>query len=217
MFNGSYRIRPWNLVIYNALLLTPMISSSFDFLLQLELENFYFYQWKMSISVFKLFYSHYMRVKESDMGFRVCEWSSGENQFSPVTSLRFLNYRWWPIPHFSGIYFVCICEHICLTGYNELFLGKSIKIAINFYTKASSRNCVVIDYSFCQAARVVSEKTSFSCCSTQICKGLIEIPSHPSSIKIVKIEVARFKYYFPTRTFSKTQFQMLAEISFRLL
>ena len=90
MFNGSYRIRPWNLVIYNALLLTPMISSSFDFLLQLELENFYFYQWKMSISVFKLFYSHNMRVKESDMGFRVCEWSSGENQFSPVTWLSFL-------------------------------------------------------------------------------------------------------------------------------
>ena len=118
-----------------------------DFLLQLELENFYFYQWKMSISVFKLFYSHNMRVKESDMGFRVCEWSSGENQFSPVTSLRFLNYRWWPIPHFSGIYFVCICEHICMTGYNELFLGKSIKIAINFYTKVTSRNCVVIDYS----------------------------------------------------------------------
>ena len=47
-----------------------------------------------------------------------------------------------------------------MTGYNELFLGKSIKIAINFYTKALSRNCVVIDYSFCQAARVVSEKTS---------------------------------------------------------
>ena len=44
----------------------------------------------MSISVFKLFYSHNMRVKESDMGFRVCEWSSGENQFSAVTSLRFL-------------------------------------------------------------------------------------------------------------------------------
>ena len=194
-----------------------MISSSFDFLLQLELENFYFYQWKMSISVFKLFYSHNMRVKESDMGFRVCEWSSGENQFSPVTSLRFLNYRWWPIPHFSGIYFVCICEHICLTGYNELFLGKSIKIAINFYTKTTSRNFVVIDYSFCQAAGVVSEKTSFSCCSTQICKGLIEIPSHPWSIKIVNIEVARFKYYIPTRTFSKTQFQMLTEIPFRLL
>ena len=90
MFNGSYRIRPWNLVIYNALLLTPMISSSSDFLLQLELENFYFYQWKMSISVFKLFYSHNMRVKESDMGFRVCEWSIGENQFSPVTWLSFL-------------------------------------------------------------------------------------------------------------------------------
>ena len=127
------------------------------------------------------------------------------------------NYRWWPIPHFSGIYFVCICAHICLTGYNELFLGKSIKIAINFYTKATSRNCVVIDYSFCQAARVVSEKTSFSCCTTHICKGLIEILSHPWSIKIVKIEVAGFKSYIPTRTCSKTQFQMLIEIPFRLL
>ena len=48
-----------------------------------------------------------------------------------------------------------------MTGYNELFLGKSIKIAINFYTKATSRKCVVIDYSFCQAARVVSEKHPF--------------------------------------------------------
>ena len=194
-----------------------MISSSFDFLLQLELENFYFYQWKMSISVFKLFYSHYMRVKESDMGFRVCEWSSGENQFSPVTSLRFLNYRWWPIPHFSGIYFVCICEHICMTGYNELFLGKSIKIAINFlhksYIKELRGNWLLL----CQAARVVSEKTSFSCCTTHICKGLIEILSHPWSIKIVKIEVAGFKSYIPTRTCSKTQFQMLIEIPFRLL
>ena len=158
MFNGSYRIRPWNLVIYNALLLTPMISSSFDFLLQLELENFYFYQWKMSISVFKLFYSHNMRVKESDMGFRVCEWSSGENQLSPVTWLRFLNHRWWPIPHFSGIYFVSICEHICLTGYDELFLGKSIKIAINFYTKVTSRNCVVIDYSFVRLQELLVKK-----------------------------------------------------------
>ena len=217
MFNGSSQIRSWNLAIYNALLLTPMISSSFDFLLQLELENFYFYQWKMSISVFKLFYSHNMRVKESDMGFRVCEWSSGENQFSPVTSLRFLNYRWWPIPHFSGIYFVCICEHISLTGYNDFFLGKGIKIAINFYTKTTSRNYVVIDYSFRQAARVFSEKTSFSCCSTQICKGLILISSHPWGIKIVKIEVAGFKSYIPTRTYSKTQFQMLIEIPFRLL
>ena len=26
-------------------------------------------------------------VKESDMGFRACELNSGENQFSPVTSL----------------------------------------------------------------------------------------------------------------------------------
>ena len=128
-----------------------------------------------------------------------------------------LNYRWLPIPHFSGIYFVCICEHICMTGYNELFLGKSIKIAINFYTKALSRNCVVIDYSFCQAARVVSEKTSFSCCTTHICKGLREILSHPWSIKIVKIEVTGFKSYIPTRTCSETQFQMLIEIPFRLL
>ena len=48
-----------------------------------------------------------------------------------------------------------------MTGYNELFLGKSIKIAINFYSKATSRNCVVIDHSFCQAARVVSEKHPF--------------------------------------------------------
>ena len=161
MFNGSSQIRPWNLVIYNTLLLTPMISSSFDFLLQSELENFQFYQWRLSISVFKLFYSHNMRVKESNVGFRVCEWSSGENQFSPVTSLRFLNYRWWPIPHFSGIYFVCICEHICLTGYNELFLGKGIKIAINLYTKTTLRNCLVIDYSFCQAARVLVKKHPF--------------------------------------------------------
>ena len=194
-----------------------MISSSFDFLLQLELENFYFYQWKMSISVFKLFYSHNMRVKESDMGFRVYDWSSGENQFSPVTSLRFLNHRWWPIPHFSGIYFVSICEHICLTGYNELFLGKIIKIAVNFLHKSNIKELRGNWLLLCQAARVVSEKTSFSCCTTHICKGLIEILSHPWSIKIVKIEVAGFKSYIPTRTCSKTQFQMLIEIPFRLL
>ena len=109
-----------------------MISSSFDFLLQLELENFYFYQWKMSISVFKLFYKHNTLVKESYMGFRACELNRSENQFSPVTSLRFLNHRRWPVPSFSGTYFVCICEHIFLTrySYNELFLEKGAKIAI---------------------------------------------------------------------------------------
>ena len=112
-----------------------MISSSFDFLLQLELENFYFYQWKVCISVFKLFYSHNMPVKESDMGFSACELNSSENQFSLVTSVRFLNYRWWSVPPFSGIYFVCICQHIFLTGYYELFLGKGIEIAINFLHK----------------------------------------------------------------------------------
>ena len=94
---------------------------------------------------------------------------------------------------------------------------KSIKIAIDFYSKTTSRSFVVIDYSFCQAARVVSEKTSFSCCTTHICKGLIEILSQPWSIKIVTIEVAGFKSYIPTRTCSKTQFQMLIEIPFRLL
>ena len=41
----------------------------------------------MSISAFKLFYKSNMRVKEGDMGFRACEFNSGENQFSPVTSL----------------------------------------------------------------------------------------------------------------------------------
>ena len=137
---------------------------------------------------------------------------SAKSQFSSFGAKTYRH-----ILHFSGIYFVCICEPICLTGCNELFLRKSIKIATNFYTKATSRNFVVIDYSFCQAARVVSEKTSFSSCSTQICKGLIEIPSHPWSIKIVKIEVAGFKSYIPTRTCSKTQFQMLIEIPFRLL
>ena len=64
-----------------------MVSASSDFWLQLELENFYFYQSKMSISAFKLFYKSNMRVKEGDMGFRACEFNSGENQFSPVTSL----------------------------------------------------------------------------------------------------------------------------------
>ena len=112
-----------------------MISSSFDFLLQLELENFYFYWWKMSISVFKLFYKHNMLIKESYMGFRACELNSSENQFSPVTSPRFLNHRRWPVPSFSGTYFVCICEHIFLTRYNELFLGKGTKIAIKFFTQ----------------------------------------------------------------------------------
>ena len=109
-----------------------MISSSFDFLLQLELENFYFYWWKMSISVFKLFYKHNMLIKESYMGFRACELNSSENQFSPVTSPRFLNHRRWPVPSFSGTYFVCICEHIFLTrySYNELFLEKGAKIVI---------------------------------------------------------------------------------------
>ena len=100
------------------------------------------------------------------------------------------------------------CLHI------RAHLGKGIKIAINFFTTITSRNCMVIDYSFCQAARVVSEKTSFSCCTTHICKGLIEIPSHPWSIKIVKIEVAGFKFYIPTCTFSKVQFQILIEIPF---
>ena len=129
-----------------------------------------------------------------------------------------LNYRWWPIPHFSGIYFVCICEHICLTGYNELFLGKSIKIAINFYTKALSRNCVVIDYFFVRLQELLVKKHPFrACCTTHICKRLREILSHPWSIKIVKIEVTGFKSYIPTRTCSKTQFQMLIEILFRLL
>ena len=58
------------------------------------------------------------------------------------------------------------------------------------------------------------KKTSFSCYTTHICKGLIEIPSHPWSIKIVKIEVAGFKFYIPTCTFSKVQFQILIEIPF---
>ena len=48
-----------------------------------------------------------------------------------------------------------------MTGYNELFLGKSIKIAINFYTKALSRNCVVIDYSFVRLQELLVKKHSF--------------------------------------------------------
>ena len=45
-----------------------------------------------------------------------------------------------------------------MTGYNELFLEKSIKIAINFYTKALSRNCVVIDYSFVRLQELLVKK-----------------------------------------------------------
>ena len=164
----------------------------------------------MSISVFKLFYKHNMLVKESCMGFKTCELNSSKNQFSPVTSLRFLNHRWWPVPSFSGTYFVCICEHIFLTRYNELFLGKGTKLAINFLHKTTSRNQVLIDYSICQAAKVVSGKTFFSCCTTHICKGLIEILSHLWSIKIVKTEVAGFKSYIPN-------VQMLIEILLGLL
>ena len=91
----------------------------------------------MSISVFKLFYKHNTLVKESYMGFRACELNRSENQFSPVTSLRFLNHRRWPVPSFSGTYFVCTCEHIFLTRYNELFLEKGTKIAIKFLHKSN--------------------------------------------------------------------------------
>ena len=121
MFNGSSRIRPWNLVIYNAFLLTQMISSSFDFLLQSELENFHFYQWEMSISVFKLFYSHNMWVKESYMGFRVCEWSSGENQFSLVTSLRFLNQ--FLLRENLLIFPVCVIRNIFIRKLSHLIIS----------------------------------------------------------------------------------------------
>ena len=91
--------------------------------------------YRKRISVFKLFYKHNTLVKESYMGFRACELNRSENQFSPLTSLRFLNHRRWPVPSFSGTYFVCICEHIFLTRYNELFLGKGTKIAKIFLHK----------------------------------------------------------------------------------
>ena len=85
-------------------------------------------------------------------------------------------------------------------------LRKSYKNSYKLLPKKTSRKCVVIDYSFCQAARVVSEKTSFSCFTTHICKGLIGILSHLWSIKIVKIEVAGFKPYIRTRKFSNWKY-----------